>query len=253
MNRVLSPLIPFAALVLLGTALPISAQAPAPEEAKLRDALKGVTVQLRAAESEKAVAVAEKAAADQKNAELAAQVEKLSKGLANLSKEKTEADEKAATVQASLEANLSKKQEELTAYQKSLDKWKAAHNQISDIAKKKEASRSDFETKNYALERRIADLRSRNLELFNTANEILDRYRKYGLGQAIAAREPFTGLTKVKLQNQVQEYSSKLLDHTADAPPTAAAAAAAKPASTPPPASPATAPAPSGNPAPAKP
>lgn len=227
MNRFLSPLTPFAVLVLMGTALPTSAQAPSPEEAKLRDALKGVTVQLRAAESEKAVAVAEKAAAEQKNADLTAQVEKLSKSLTTLSKDKAEAEEKAAATQANLEGILAKKQEELTAYQKSLDKWKAAHSQISDIAKKKEAARSDFETKNAALERRVSDLRSRNLSLFTTANEILDRYRKFGLGQAISAREPFTGLTKVKLQNQVQEYSDKLLDNTADAPPAPAPASAA--------------------------
>lgn len=218
MNRVLSPLTAFAALILLGTALPSSAQAPSPAEDKLRDALKGVTVQLRAAESEKAAAQAEKAAAEQKNAELTAQVEKLSKQLVTVTRDKTDAQEQAMKMQATLEGNLAKKQEELTAYQKSLDKWKASHAEISDIAKKKEAARADFEAKNGALERRVADLRTRNLALFTTANEILERYRKFGLGQAIAAREPFTGLTKVKLQNQVQEYSNALLDNTAPKP-----------------------------------
>ncbi|MES2706614.1 MAG: phage major capsid protein [Verrucomicrobiota bacterium] len=218
MNRVLTPFTAFAALILMGSALPSSAQAPSPAEDKLRDALKGVTIQLRAAESEKAVALAEKAAAGQKNTELTAQVEKLSKQLVILNRDQAEAQERAMTAQATLEAALAKKQEELTAYQKSLDKWKAAHSEISDIAKKKEAARADSETKNAALERRVADLRTRNLALFTTANEILDRYRKFGLGQAIAAREPFTGLTKVKLQNQVQEYSSALLDNTAPKP-----------------------------------
>lgn len=217
MNRTLSPVTAFAALVLMGSALPSAAQAPSPAEEKLRDALKGVTVQLRAAESEKAVAVAEKAAADQKNTELTAQVEKLSKQLALVSREKTEEQEKATAIQNNLEGVLAKKQEELTAYQKSLDKWRAAHSEISDIAKKKEAARAALESKSAALERNVTDLRSRNLALFATANEILDRYRKFGLGQAISAREPFTGLTRVKLQNQVQEYNTQLLNQAAPA------------------------------------
>ena len=61
----------------------------------------------------------------------------------------------------------------------------------------------------------MADLRTRNTALFTTGNEILDRYRKFSLGEAIAAREPFAGLTRVKLQNQLQEYGDKLLDQTA--------------------------------------
>ena len=205
----------FALLVLLGSALPSTAQAPAGAEEKLREALKGVTLQLRTAQSEAATANAEKAAADAKNTELAAQVEKMSKQLAALSREKADAMEAAARMQANLEGKLTAKQEELTQFQKSLGKWKAAHSQISDLAKKKETARAGFATKNAALERRVADLRTRNTALFTTGNEILDRYRKFSLGEAIAAREPFTGLTRVKLQNQLQEYGDKLLDQTA--------------------------------------
>lgn len=206
-----------AAAVLLFLAAPLTsfAQAPAGAEDKLREALKGVTLQLRTAQSEAATANAEKAAAEAKNAELTAQVEKMSKQLAALSREKSEAMEAAAKQKETLEGKLTASNEELGKFQKSLDKWKAAHMQISDLAKKKEAARAAFAATNAALERRVADLRTRNAALFATANEILDRYRKYSLGEAIAAREPFTGLTKVKLQNQLQEYGDKLLDQTA--------------------------------------
>lgn len=214
MHRTLKPLLAFSALAFLSGILPATAQAPSAEETKLRDALKGVTLQLRTAESEKAVALAEKAAAGQKNADLTAQVEKLSKQLTSISQEKADVMETAMNTQAKLEGALNQKQTELTTYQKSLDKWKAAHSEISDIAKKKEAARSSADAKSAALERRVADLRTRNLDLFNTANEILDRYRNYSLGKAITAREPFTGLTRVKLQNQMREYSDKLLDQT---------------------------------------
>ena len=45
--------------------------------------------------------------------------------------------------------------------------------------------------------------------------EILTRYQQFGLGQALAAREPFTGNAKVKLQNIVQDYGDKILNQTA--------------------------------------
>ena len=199
-------------LALLAGALPSLAQAPGGNEEKLREALKGVTLQLRTAQSETATANAEKAAADAKITELTAQVEEMSKQLAALSREKADAMEAAARTQENLEGKLAASQEELTKFRKSLDKWKAAHMQISDLAQKKERARADYATKNAALERRVADLRTRNNALFATGNEILDRYRKFSLGEAIAAREPFTGLTRVKLQNQLQEHADKLLD-----------------------------------------
>lgn len=204
-----------ALLILLGSALPSPAQPPPSAEDKLREALKGVTLQLRTAQSDAATAMAEKSAADSKNAELTAQVEKMSKQLATLSREKLDALEAAERMQANLEGRLTAQQEELSAFKKSLDKWKAAHAEISGIAQKKDRKRASIAAKNAALQRRVADLRTRNTALFTTGNEILDRYRKFSLGEAIAAREPFTGLTRVKLQNQLQEFGDKLLDQTA--------------------------------------
>lgn len=204
----------FAACLLLSSGVAARAQAPSPAEEKLREALKGVTVQLRAAQSEAATASAEKAAAEAKNAELAAQVEKLTKDIAALSREKADAQEAATRVQLALEQRLNASTEELVKYKKSLDKWKASHAEISALARKKEAAREAFATKNASLERRVADLRTRNLSLFNTGNEILDRYRKFSLGEAIAAREPFIGKTRVRLQNELQEYGDTLLDQT---------------------------------------
>jgi hypothetical protein len=48
-------------------------------------------------------------------------------------------------------------------------------------------------------------------------SEILTRYEKFGLGEAIGAKEPFTGLTRVKLQELVQDYKDKLLNQTVKA------------------------------------
>ena len=58
------------------------------------------------------------------------------------------------------------------------------------------------------------DRELKNLELYKTGREILTRYEKFGLGDAIGAKEPFVGLSRVKLENLVQDYKSKLLNQT---------------------------------------
>jgi hypothetical protein len=50
--------------------------------------------------------------------------------------------------------------------------------------------------------------------MYRLGNEVLDRYAQFGLGTALAAREPFVGITKVKFQNLVQDYQNKLTDQT---------------------------------------
>ncbi len=48
------------------------------------------------------------------------------------------------------------------------------------------------------------------VKLYTTAIEILTRYEKFGLGDALAAKEPFIGVTRVKLETLVQGYEDKL-------------------------------------------
>jgi hypothetical protein len=62
------------------------------------------------------------------------------------------------------------------------------------------------------LQRQLDDAITKNLALFKLGNEILTRYEHFGLGDALSAKEPFTQLTKVKLENFVQEYQDKLSD-----------------------------------------
>ena len=48
--------------------------------------------------------------------------------------------------------------------------------------------------------------------MFKTGMEVLDRYEKFGLGEALFAKEPFIGITRTKFQNLVQDYGDKLED-----------------------------------------
>lgn len=196
------------AAALLG--LPLTAQEdPAAMEAKLRESLRGTMLQLRTTEAERARLDAELTA-------LKAQSERQIKDLtAKLEESLKAADEDqalAAKKITGLEQKLAAEQARTTAFAASLEKWKASYHQIVDIARAKDAERLRLLDKSLRLEHTVADRERRNLELYQTAKEILERYENFAFGKALLAREPFTGLAKVKLEEQVQDYKDQLTD-----------------------------------------
>ena len=163
-------------------------------EAKLRETLRNTMLQLRTAQNERATLQASQAASEEKVKTLTAQVDKLTKEV-NVSS-------KLATEQ---EAQLAK-------YKEALDRWEAAYQQAVDLANAKEAARSKLANDVILLQRRVADQQTKNAAMFRTANEILTRYERFGLGEALAAKEPFVGIHRVKLENLVQDYEDKLAE-----------------------------------------
>jgi hypothetical protein len=192
-------------------------------EAKLRESLRGAMLQLRNVEAERARLDAEllalKVQSERQIKDLGA---KLEEALRRADEDKALADKKAAE----LEQKLAAEQARTAAFAASLEKWKASYHQIADIARAKETERLRLLDKSIRLEHTVADRERRNLELYKTGKEILDRYENFAFGRAFAAREPFTGLAKVKLEEQVQDYKDKLEDGmTREGEPAAAASA----------------------------
>ncbi len=182
-----------------------SAQEAGSAEARLRDALRQLTARVQNAEAEAATAKALQTDLETKNKALTAQVEKVTKDLAA----ERLASEKAATAAA---AKLTERDTDLARTKEALDKWKAGHAQVSELARKAETARVALAAKVVALEQRVADLTRKNLALFEIGNTVLARLEGFGYGTALAAREPFIGTTRVKLENEVQGYKDKLLD-----------------------------------------
>lgn len=181
-----------------------AAQAKANEQ-RLRDTLRATTQQLRAAETEKASLQAGQTERDEKIASLEAR-------LKALTAQANEDRDKAEKTIATLKYEGDKAATESARLTVSLDKWKAAYHQAANVAKTTEAARVKLQTTNIALERKAEERTRQNLELYTTASEILQRYRDFSLGRALAAREPFTGIAKAKLEEQVQDYADKLED-----------------------------------------
>jgi len=167
------------------------------DDARLKQMLQTLTGRLRAAETERNTLLSDKAQLEQEKKTLTAKVDTLNKQIAE---DKAKLD------------NLDAKQKELDDTKESLAKWKAAYEQIQTAAQKSDAERAKFASESIILKRKVEDRERKNLELYKTANEILTRYEKFALGEALSAREPFTGITRVKLETLVQDYQDKIAD-----------------------------------------
>ncbi len=198
--------------LLLAVAFAAAAPAAEPDSSgsdaalkKMRDALRASMTQLQTAQAENATLTAEKTALDEKVKELTATVEKLTKQAAQ---DQADAQKRLST----LELRLTDKETAAKALTESLEKWKKAAQHQADLARKTEVKRAAEEIKATELQRKVADRERKNLELYKTGMEVLTRYKNFSYGGALRAREPFTGITKARLESLVQGYADQLAD-----------------------------------------
>jgi chromosome segregation ATPase len=198
-----------ASLVLLFPALAPGAEKGAgnPAEQKMRETIRNTMVQLRDANAKLAAAQTAQAESEEKVKDLQAQLDALTK---KSTAEKKSADQTIEELKGKLAAD----DLQVNHLTESLAKWKQGYAKLADYAKATEGKRAELASKIIQLDRRIQEQQAKNAEMYRLANEILDRYAQFGLGTAISAREPFVGITKVKLQSLLQDYQTKLTDQT---------------------------------------
>jgi chromosome segregation ATPase len=186
-------------------------QAPS-AESRLRQALRDTMLQLRDAQNQAVTLQATQAQSDKDKADLQTKVDALSAQVKSLTDQA--AADKAASDKAiaDLKAQVSDETGQIARLNDGLKQWKDAYNQAAQLATAKEAARAQLALQAALLQRTVDDRETKNLALYKVGNEILTRYEQFGLGDAIAAKEPFTGVTRVKLENLVQDYKNKLLD-----------------------------------------
>jgi len=178
-----------------------------PVEQKMRETIRNTMIQLRDANAKLATAQSAQAEAEDKIKELQTKLEELTK--------KTDSERKTANETIDdLKTKLATQDLQVTHLSESLGKWKYGYAKMAEYAKQTEAKRADLASKIIILDRRIADQQLKNAEMYRIGNEVLDRYAQFGLGTAISAREPFVGITKVKFQNLVQDYQTKMTQQT---------------------------------------
>lgn len=190
---------------------------------RMRDQLRNVMIQQQKTEAERATLQAA-------NVELEEKLKTLDAKFKALAKESNAQKDVADKTIADLKAKVMEQERERTRLEASLASWKTGHQKVVDEAKKIEAQRAELSARVILQDRKVADYQRKNDELFKVGNEILTRLEGFGLGTAIAAREPFTGNMRVKLETLVQDYSDKLVDGKIKPGAAPASAPAAKPA-----------------------
>ena len=191
-----------AAAVLLSPLLRAAEEDPT---AKFREALKDTMLKLRAAQTDLANAQAAQYAAEAKATELTTKTESLTKELSNERNTST-------NMIADLNKKIADRDGSIVELNAALAKWKKSYGEVAKLASKREGQRAQLDTKRIELERKVQEEQAKNIEMYQAGMEILDRYEKFGLGDAILAREPFTAAKRVKFQNLVQDFSDKLTD-----------------------------------------
>jgi uncharacterized coiled-coil protein SlyX len=187
-----------------------------PAEARMREQLKTVMLQLRDVQGQLAAAQAQAAAAaaekDARIAELTDKNVEQAKQVEALARECTTARKEAEETIAALNAGVEKQTAQAARLTATLGKWKEAYAQVTAVAQAQAAARSALEVRAAELQLKVEDRERKNVELYRLGQELLTRYEKFGLGDALTAREPFVGTTRVKFETLVQDYKDKLDD-----------------------------------------
>ncbi len=185
---------------------------------KLKESLRSTMLQLRKVQTENANLQATQAATAAKSKELEAKIAELTKNGETLVK-KNNADKAAAEDSiAKLNNRIAEREQRIVEYNQALEKWKVGYQKAAEVARAKEEERAKLASEVVDLKRTVADREAKNIALFNTSSEILERFENYALGKAINAREPFIGATRVKVENLVQGYKDKIIDNRIAAP-----------------------------------
>jgi chromosome segregation ATPase len=183
-----------------------------PTEAKLRDNLRNTMLQLRTAQTETANLQAAQAELEKEKTDLKAQLAELNGKFDGFRKEKLVEKEGADKALTEAKAKIGGQETELARLNEAIEKWKKGYAEVLAVAKAKEAERAKLAGELILLQRKVDDREVKNIALFKVGNEILNRYENFGLGDALAAKEPFIGSTRVRMEKLVQDYKDKLLD-----------------------------------------
>ena len=182
-------------------------------ESRLRAALQDSAQQLQDAQTQLAAAQAAQTQSDKDKADLQVKLDAATAQVAQVQQQDAADKADAAAAATDFNAKIGDLNKQLVTYKSTLDAWMKDDKANAELAAQKEAARAQLAAQNIGLLRTVDDRETENIALYNLGNDILTRYQNFGLGDALAAKEPFIGTSRVKLQTLVQDYRDKLVDH----------------------------------------
>lgn len=200
-------------VLLLPFALAAGAFAAEPAgDAQTKEKLRVATVQLRDTQSELATV---KSARDT----LADDVKRLTEQVATLQKQVTTDGVAFGKTKTELNNRIAELEDEKRRLQAEVKEEREALALAQNLGQTREEARARVVEEKLAQGNVLAERERQNIELYRLANEILRRYEKFSLGEAMTAKEPFVGHTRAKLETLVQAYRDQLLAQRAPAKP----------------------------------
>jgi len=191
----------------LAVTIPLLGHAQEEDEAtvKLRESLRATVLQVRDLQGQIATLQAAAIAKDQEVVKLSADLKKVNADL--IAERNTSANAITA-----LNSKIAELEAEVADKNVANEKWRVEFTKMTERARKLEAERDQLKAVGLAKDRKIADQQAKNALMYQAGTDIIDRYERHGLGDAILSKEPFVGASRAKFQTLMQEYQDKLLD-----------------------------------------
>lgn len=108
----------------------------------------------------------------------------------------------ATSAKQAAERNLDRSKQQMTEL---VTRFRETATNLKDVEADRANMRRDLAVRNAAFDKCAED----NLQLFEINNEVLNRYQHVGLFTKVSATEPFTQLTRTRIDNLVQEYRER--------------------------------------------
>jgi septal ring factor EnvC (AmiA/AmiB activator) len=197
------------ATALLLPAAPAAAQSD--QEARLREALRRATTDLRTLQDGQARLQAEAAEAKAQRDRLQTQFDAQAARLAELEGKPTEPAPEVLAELEGLRANNATLTAQVQQLQQALAQWQAAFNEAAEVARTKEAERQAWQAAFTRARAGIDAAETKNAALFAAANEILRLYETEDFRRLVTlSGEPVFGFWRVRLENIVQEHEDRI-------------------------------------------
>lgn len=168
--------------------------------------------QLRQVQQEKHKLEQDKAQLEQDKAALDTQLKAAQDSLATVKKSADSSGYRSSTLQKELEAAKAEKAElatKLSAVQTQLEQSQGQLQVALRERQAVDASRTQIQTSLTQQNQSLEACQSKNQEQYKANLELLDKYEKKSCFSAMLQREPFFGLGKTKLENEVADYKER--------------------------------------------
>ena len=100
--------------------------------------------------------------------------------------------------------------QQLAEARQALAALRQEHENTLATLKASEGDNRQLKAANAGQQRQIADCEHKNLLLYQANTQLLEKYKNKNVWDALAQKEPFTGIEKVRIDNVLQEYRDKL-------------------------------------------